>query len=504
MKNWKYILAVLSAMVVLGSCKKFLEETPTNFITPGSELSSLKVARAITNACYQNLQGSMLGGQPSSYGGNTWNLMEFATGKANSDLGQTGFINFQNLSYNPTSFYMDTWWQNLYRGVGACNQAIQKLPGITAPGLTPEMKTNMLAEAHTMRALYYFFLVRMYGAVPLVTSVPKDLNLNLPRTAAKAVYDTLIIPDLLLAEKSTLPWRDATGLISMGAVKSILADVYLTYAGAAINGGNAAYAESAKRSLDVINSGAYSLFPEYRDMINPANKNKGEFIFQVQYAASVPSTNPLTPLTIPNYSGISKYSDEYGSVYPTPEFIASFDPNDKRVKDRQFFYYSYPNAKTGATVTFKGAYIYKWFDSVAVTSTVKSDLNYTLYRLADVKLMYAEASNRAEGGPNATAIQQVNDIRTRAQLPPIGMMSQDAFEKEVWLQRYFELCFENKMWFDMVRTRKVHNDVTGNWDNFVGHKTVFNATFTEKQLLFPVPKQETDVNPNLLPNNPGY
>jgi hypothetical protein len=155
-------------------------------------------------------------------------------------------------------------------------------------------------------------------------------------------------------------------------------------------------------------------------------------------------------------------------------------------------------------VHFKNTYIYKWFDVNAVTNTAKSDLNYTLYRLADVYLMYAEASNRAEGGPDANAISYVNLIRKRADLAPIGSMSMDAFEKEVWLQRYFELCFENKMWFDMLRTRKVHNDVTGNWDDFVGHKTVFGATFTESQLLFPVPKQEIDVNPNLLPNNPGF
>ena len=505
MKKIIYI-GIGAAIFLTASCKKFLEEEPTNFITPESSLSSVKVARAFANACYQNLQSSMLGGQPSSYGGNTWNLMEFMTGKSNSDLGQTNFTLFQNLSYNATSFYVDTWWQNLYKGVGACNQAIAQIPGITAPGLTDEMKANLLAEAHTLRALYYFFLVRMYGDVPNITEVPESVDgLNLSRSPAKNIYDSIIIPDLLLAEQSTLPWQDNTGLVSMSAVKSILADVYLTYAGAAINGGDAAYAESAKRSLDVITNGGYTLFPEYTDMIDPANKNKGEFIFQVQYAASVPSTNPLTPLTIPNYSGISKYSDEYGSVYPTAEFIASFPAGDKRVEERQFFYSSYPSEKSpGTTVTFKGPYIYKWFDVDAVTNTVKSDLNYTLYRLADVMLMYAEASNRAEGGPNSKAIQYVNDIRERADLDPIGSMSQDAFEKEVWLQRYFELCFENKMWFDMLRTRKVHNDVTGNWDDFIGHTTVFNATFTEKQLLFPVPKQEIDVNPNLLPNNTGF
>jgi hypothetical protein len=503
MKTLKNIL-IVACLLLTCSCKKFLEEKPAGFLTPDANLSSAKVARALANGSYQNLSG-LLTGQPSSYGGNTWNLMEFMTGKANSDLGQTGFVNFQTLIYNNTSFYMDTWWQQMYLGVGATNLAIQKIPTINGAGLSDADKTNMVAEARTLRALYYFYLVRMFGAVPKVIEPPKDLNLQIPRAPAKQIYDEIIIPDLLEAEKSTLPWKDATGKVSMGAVKSLLADVYLTYAGAAINGGAQYYAESAKRSLDVIQNGGYTLFPEYTDMIVPANKNSQEFIFQVQYAAAIPITNPLTALTIPNFAGISSYSDEYGSVYPTDQFIASFPAGDKRVAEKQFFYTNYPNFKTPSqTVTFNNHYIYKWFDRTAVLTTTKSDLNFTIYRLADVMLMYAEASNRAEGAPNSNAIEYVRQIRARANLAPIGALSQDAFEKEVWLQRYFELCFENKMWFDMLRTRKVHNDVTGNWDNFVGHKTVFNATFSEKQLLFPLPKQETDVNPQLLPNNPGF
>jgi hypothetical protein len=504
MQPIKYIsIGFFILAVGLGSCKKFLEEKPTNFLSPGFTITNVKEARALANGCYQKMQG-LLNGQASSYGGNTWNLMEFMTGKSNSDLGQTGFINFQNLSYNTTSFYVDTWWQQMYMGIGACNQALASLSTVSTGVLSDSAKKNMLAEAHTMRAFYYFFLVRMYGALPMVTSVPKDLNLKVSRSPAKSIYDSIIIPDLLAAEASSLPWQDNTGLVSKSAVEAILADVYLTYAGAPIKGGDSYYAESAKRSKAVITNGGYSLFPNYRDMNNPSNKNKGEFIFQVQYAASVPSTNPLTPLTIPNYSGISKYSDEYGSVYPTDQFINSFPAGDKRIQERQYFYTKYPNIKTGDTVVFKAHYIYKWFDSVAVTSTTKSDLNYTVYRLADVYLMYAEASNRAEGSPNSDAVSYVNQIRARANLAPIGVLSQSDFEHEVWLERYFELCFENKMWFDMLRTLKVHNDVTGNWDDFVGHKTVWGATFTNSQLLFPLPKQETDVNPNLLPNNPGF
>src|SRR3954471_23877151 len=126
MKTSKYI--IIAALILSNfSCKKFLEEEPTNFISPGSGLSSEKVARALANGAYTNLTG-FLNGQSGSYGGNTYNLMEFMTGKANTDLGQTGFVNFQNLSYNNTFFYVDTWWQRLYLGVGNCNLAIESIP----------------------------------------------------------------------------------------------------------------------------------------------------------------------------------------------------------------------------------------------------------------------------------------------------------------------------------------------------------------------------------------
>src|SRR5882757_10061403 len=215
----KHISITFLILASLGSCKKFLKEEPTSFLKPGFTITNIKEARALTTGCYSRLQG-LLTGQPSSYGGNTWNLMEFMTGKSNSDLGQTGFINFQNLSYNSTSFYVDTWWQQLYMGIGACNLALQSLATVGSAVMPDSTKNNMLAEAHAMRALYYFYLVRMYGAVPMVTTVPKDLNLKVARIPAKSIYDSIIIPDLLVAEASTLPWQDNTGLVSRSAIES--------------------------------------------------------------------------------------------------------------------------------------------------------------------------------------------------------------------------------------------------------------------------------------------
>jgi hypothetical protein len=362
-------------------------------------------------------------------------------------------------------------------------------------------KASMLAEVHTARALYYFYLVRMFGDVPKITEVVSDLNNVQPaRAPVKEIYDEIIIPDLTTAEASSLPWKDETGKISMGAVKSLLADVYLTYAGFPLAGGQQFYAESAKRSKEVIDKGGYSLFPEYTSMINPSNKNKGEFIWQVQFAGGI-SDNDLTAKALPQYFDIAVYSDEFGGLVPTPQFIKSYPAGDKRVQERQFYYTKYPkNGSTTDTINLGGYYIYKWFDVNAVTNSAHSDLNYTIYRLADVLLMYAEASNRAEGAPNPDAIKAVNQIRQRAQLAPIGTMAQDAFEKEVWTQRYLELAFEGKTWFDMLRTRKVRNDLTGNYDDFVGHTTVWGKTLTENQLLFPIPQREINNNPKLVQN----
>lgn len=497
MKNLKHLkyLALATLILTLGSCKKFLEENPTGSLTPSSNVTSSEIARAFANSAYSNL--NTLDEGSGGYGGNTAELMEFMSGKASGNA-QTESFRFYNLTYDAQSFYIDSWWQGLFYGVANCNLALQKIPGVPMDTAT---KVNMLAEVHTLRALYYFYLVRMYGAVPKITDVVSDLSkVRLPRDSIKTIYDEIIIPDLLAAEASTLPWQDNTGRISMGAVKSLLADVYLTYAGYPLQGGQQYYAESAKRSKQVMDNAGYTLFPEYTDMINPANKNKGEFILQVQFAAGL-NDNDLTAKALPQYHDIAVYSDEFGGLVPTSQFIASYPVGDKRTQERQFYYTKWTkNGSTTDTVILGGYYIYKWFDVNAVTSTAHSDLNYTIYRLPDVMLMYAEASNRAEGTPNATAISAVNLIRQRAQLAPISTMSADAFEKEVWSQRYFELAYEDKIWFDMLRTRKVRNDLTGNFDDFVGHTTVWGKTFTENQLLFPIPLREINNNPNLKQN----
>jgi hypothetical protein len=498
MKTIKNILiAGLALIGSLSSCKKFLDENPTGSLTPESNLTSPEIARAFANSGYANL--TVLDQGSGGYGGNTASLMEFMTGKALGNA-QTESFRFYNLTYDAQSFYIDTWWQGLYQGVNNCNLAIQKISEITQDEVT---QNNQLAEVRALRAFYYFYLVRMYGDVPKITTIITDLSEARPsRSPVKEIYDEIIIPDLLFAEQSTLPWQDNTGRLSLSAIKSLLADVYLTYAGFPVQGGQQYYAESAKRSKEVIDNGGFSLFPEYQDMIKPANKNRGEFIWQVQFAAGI-NDNDLTAKSLPQYLDIGAYSDEFGGLVPTQQFIDSYPAGDKRIQQRQYFYTRDTRNGTNDSISLGGYYIYKWYDANAVKSTAHSDLNYTIYRLADVYLLYAEASNRAEGAPNTNAITYVNAIRERAKLTPIGALGQTAFEEEVWTQRYLELCYEGKIWFDMLRTRKVRNDITKNFDNFVGHQTTWGKTLTTNQFLFPIPLREVNNNTNLV-QNPGF
>jgi starch-binding outer membrane protein, SusD/RagB family len=127
-------------------------------------------------------------------------------------------------------------------------------------------------------------------------------------------------------------------------------------------------------------------------------------------------------------------------------------------------------------------------------------------RYAEVLLAYAEAKNEG-GGPDQTAYDAFKKIRDRAQLttPALGSYTQASFREAVWKERWHELCYEGITWFDMVRLRKVFNETTKGFDDFVGHiNKSSNQPLQEKHLLMPLGVQEMLNNPNLKPQNPGY
>ncbi|HUX58015.1 MAG TPA: RagB/SusD family nutrient uptake outer membrane protein [Bacteroidales bacterium] len=504
---YKLLILSIFLSIISISCNDFLDLPPTGTLTTDSQLSSAESAQALVNSAYR--RSNVFNTSTATWGGFTSLLLEYMTGKCTSENSQSMIKDFLDLTVSSRTHYLEDWWEGCYAGIADCNYALNKLKEF--PTLNEDLLSKYTGEIKFMRALYYFYLVRIYGDVPKLTDTQYELSeLQVSRTPVKEIYDEIIIPDLLEAEISLLPTKDQTGRISMGAVKSLLADVYLTYAGYPVQGGEQYYTESAKRSLDVIKSGAYTLFPTYEDLWSPSQNNKGEFIFQIQFAVNMRSNN-FVAIPLPTRSGMSAFGLEFGSLIPTPEFVESFPEGDIRTEEKQFFITNYvghpskfsPGAPELEFMDFHGYYIHKYFDKNAIDVAGQSGLNWTIYRYADVLLMYAEAQIMAEGTPNEEAFNALNLIRNRAGLIPFDNTNMEAFKKEVWDQRYFELCYENKMWFDMLRTRLIRDDNTGAYVTFIGYKNNWGKVYSQTQLLFPIPLREMQTNTN-LDQNPGY
>jgi len=501
-KKIKQAIVLSTLMLTATSCKKsFLNESNLSGITQENYFKTAAQAQASVTGIYPMLQ--TFTAEEGFLGEAAWASIEFPVGHlaaGGSSLYNNGLIKHSNSSVEPV---FRTVWVGFYNGIANANLAITRIPGIT---MDEKTKKGLLGQAYFLRALYYYYLVRLYGNIPLITS-PVDFaspDLNPVRSSVDKVYE-LIVSDLKNAESAGLPNIDVTGKVSVGAAKSLLASVYLTMAGSPLKKGAAYYQLAADKAKEVIDGNYYSLFSTYDYLHDRAHKNQGELIFQVQYLAGI-KTNRITELITPSQAGISKLTSEIGSVIPTTEFVMSYEPNDKRVMEKQF-YFTQDFAKGSTTKINKfGEYaLYKfWLNEAAgPAGDLNDDENWTLLRYPEVLLIYAEAANELNG-PSPTAYAQINLIRKRAALAPLSGLGQDDFREAIWRERYHELAFENKSYFDIQRTLKVYNLSNGHFVDAFTYHNQSGATFNQQYLLWPIPQTELDLNPNLKPQNPGW
>lgn len=488
----------LCATLLLGatSCQDFLEEDNRSNLTQENYYTNATQAQAAVDGLYNRLR---LFNISPGYGEEVWVGIELMALHATT-LGQS-FNNNQLINQNidPANPYFSTVWNNAYNGIAAANLAITRIPAIS---MDETKKKSLLGEAYFIRAFLYYHLVRLYGDVPLITTPVSGTSPELyPTRAPQADVYNQIISDLQAAEQAGLPAVDRAGRISTGAVKSLLASVYLTTAGYPLQI-KANYQLAATKAAEVIDAGSYPLFASYASLHNTADKNQGEFILQAQYAFGI-STNAISALVIPYFAGVSKYNDEFGAVVPTTAFYASHEPGDLRAQEQQFYFSKYPSIKTpGQTVNFGTQALYKYFHVESATGNGVGDENWTLLRMPEVMLIYAEAINEASAA-TPKAYEQINAIRRRAKLPELRGLSQAQFREAVWKERYHELAYENKAYFDIQRTRKTYDVVNNRFVDVVGFKGEVGPAFQEKYLLWGIPSAEINNNKQLT-QNPGW
>ena len=180
------------------------------------------------------------------------------------------------------------------------------------------------------------------------------------------------------------------------------------------------------------------------------------------------------------------------------EFYESYDDQDIRKRNEEFFYTSKPKyGDPETTITLDVPYLCKYWDENA-ESTGKSGANIPVYRYADVLLMCAEAKATLDGGStsDATAVDAYFQVRHRA-LPDEARPTSITVD-QVLKERAWELCYEFTGWYDMLRTHRAFDPVSKQMVDLFGYQAVNHTyPFKESDLVFPVPLREKELNPLL-------
>lgn len=485
---------LLILTVCASSCKKYLEEKNNSNFVKGSYFQNASQARTFVNGIYTSLYFFQNG---DAYGESPFITIELFAGHATS-LGQSvnngNVINQRTDAVNPG---FETVWRGSYNAIAQTNLALEQIATIS---MDETQKKQLLGEVYFLRAFFYYHLVRLYGDVPLITKTVgvNDPELYPSRSPVSDVYD-LIIADLTAAQTSGLPPTDQTGKVSLGAVNTLLASVYLTTAGFPLNK-TENYAKAAATADLVLP--LYTLFDKYDYLHDNAHKNQGELIFQSQYLVGV-RDNAIPQLTVPFNLPVGAYGDHLGAMIPTNQFVASHEAGDLRAQERQFYFSSYPQyGAPGKTVIFGSHALYKYFHVESANGNGISDENWTFLRLPEAMLIFAEADNEVNG-PTTKAYAQVNAIRARAKLAPLSGLTKDQFREAIWKERYHELAYENKAYFDIQRTHKIYNVVNNTFGEATSTPNEQGVTMKAQYYLWPIPQREISTN-NKLTQNTGW
>ncbi|SMO50467.1 RagB/SusD family nutrient uptake outer membrane protein [Gracilimonas mengyeensis] len=488
MKLIKSLLIVL--LVVSWGCDdQILNKQSPNEVTAASFYKTEEDAVAAINAVYDPLQYRGL--FTNSY----WSIGDITSDDA--DKGDGGksdgpaWWEFDLFDIKSTNSLLTESWADSYTGIYRANIALERIPDIE---MDNNLKQRLMGEAKFLRGFYYFWLVRLFGDVPLITEPQSLGDLKVSRTPKEEVY-AFLIKDLSEAAEvlpETYSGSDL-GRITKGAANGMLAKVYMW---------RKDWQKAADHSKKVIDSGVYELLENYGDNFEQEFENSKESVFEIQYVEGGPNGpwgntadgNIIHISTAPRNSGMPGL-EGWGFNMPTQDLVDAFEEGDPRLEATVLMEGSTIGGKEynpewSSTGYNSRKYLIKTEGFIGWGED--SPVNVRVMRYSEVLLMYAEALN--ELGETAQAYPYVNQVRARAGLDDLAAgMGQSAFREAVYHERRVELAQEGHRWWDLVRTGRALDVMRAQGrDNIQEH-----------HLLFPIPQSEIDVNPELT-QNPGY
>tara|TARA_R110002124_G_scaffold287323_6_gene472831 strand:- start:1454 stop:2932 length:1479 start_codon:yes stop_codon:yes gene_type:complete len=492
MKKLLYILVFLG----MSSCSEdFLEIFPETTLNEGNFYQTQEEFILLANGCYvpmRNYEKDLHWVLAELISDNTSFQYNIRTGEAVRGVIDQFIITSDNRGYGQ-------FWDLSYNGITRCNKLLAEIDREGVSWSNEAYKDRSEGEALFLRALYYFNLVRQYGGVPLVTMpITAQEAVNIDRSTEEQVYQQ-IISDL---ESATTHFSNATtvhedGRANKYAAQALLGKVYLTQKN---------YTQAASVLKEVIDSGQYSLLPEYADLYDPSNPDFTETLFSIQYSENnrdlsnrfifmfAPWSSEGEITNRPNISMVSA-----GWNIPTEDLVNAFEEGDKR--------------KAVSINTWTGpdwdgeirdlSYIGKFKPPVSAPDDRCGD-NMPVLRYSDVLLMYAEALNGL--GRTGEAIPFVEMVRNRAGLTDaLNGYDQTSLQDLIMHERQVEFCFENQRWYDLKRSGKAVEVMSAHGVREKEMKPfLFDASFniTANKLLAPIPAEQILIN--RLEQNSGY
>lgn len=505
----KFLVAPLALALMAGGCEDLLKEEPRSFLTLENFYKTTDDAEKAVIAAYQGLQQD---------GVSDWRWFFVVDGM--SDVSNAHPLDQNPPAQHPGTLNWDTEnsflfaaWTGNYRGIHRANIALEKLPQSPMPAAA---QTLRIAELKFLRGFYYLNLEKRYGGVPLLLTMADHDNLSPTRNTREEI-DAQIIKDLTEAEAVLPATRPASewGRATKGAAQMALADIY--------NWRSTRYKTNewtlaSQWAKKVIDSGTYQLLDDQLQVFLPTNKANREMIFVKPSTGTVARTS--TSVQQAHFPRELTPGGGFGVVTPTKWSYESFIPGDYRIETSFRFNACNLTGTTCFTPLPMGSQPFKFRPGNQQTNSL-GDVDIPFYRYAEALLYYAEAQN--ELGNPAVAMQYVNMIRARARKGAGGTqnravpadyptnLSKEAANTAIQLERHYELIWEVKRWWDLLR-RNEYGDMGGNYlksqleahDPLATSQGPITAATLARIKLWPVPAHEIDASGGSLAQNPGY
>ena len=416
-----------------------------------------------------------------------------AGGESQTDV--IGFQQIDDMIHTPVNSNLRDIWDWMFAGVNRANYILEFKDKTDFVG-----KNQIIGEARFLRAYYHFELVKWFGGIPMKGDVRFKVGdeKTIARSSVTEVYAS-IEADLIYAAANLAAVPSQKGRATKGAALALLGKAYLYQKN---------FSKAATTLESLIVSGNYSLVADYNSIFEADGENGPESVFEVQYTdiegagfgcLQCSEGNVAVGFSGPrNYTG-PLFTSGFSFNIPTAKIVNAFEVGDNRkavaILDMNTWI-----AATGATYGAgyeNTGYFNRKYIPRKRSATAAGDLNltnpnnYRSIRYADVLLMAAEAFNRG-GIDDSKARGYLNQVRRRA----FGDLNHDisasgaALTDFIYNERRVELVGEGHRFFDLVRTGKAAQEITG-----------FTAGKNE---LFPIPIEEIQFANGNWEQNPGY